>query len=92
MGYQNPWLQTVEPNLAVENLLHSAITGSVSHITSFSLYPSINGFIERMVQTVNSLLKKSDGQDPYLALLSYLTTPIDSNLATLTEGLNWVNR
>ena len=45
----------------------------VNHITSSPIYPKSNGFIERMVQTVKNLLKKSDaaGQDPYLALLSY---------------------
>ena len=43
-----------------------------------------------MIQTVKSLLKKSDaaGQDPYLALLSYRTTPIDSNLPSPAKVLN----
>ena len=43
-----------------------------------------------MVQTVKNLLKKSDaaGQDPYLALLSYRTTPIDSNLPLPAKVLN----
>ena len=62
----------------------------INHITSSPLYPKSNGFIERMVQTVKNLLKKSDaaGQDPYLALLSYRTTPIDSNLPSPAKVLN----
>ena len=62
----------------------------INHITSSPLYPKSNGFIERMVQTVKNLLKKSDaaGQDPYLALLSYRPTPIDSNLPSPAKVLN----
>ena len=32
----------------------------INHITSSPLYPKSNGFIERMVQTVKNLLKKSE--------------------------------
>lgn len=62
----------------------------ISHITSSPLYPKSNGFIERMVKTVKNLLKKSDaaGQDPYLALLSCRTSPIDSNLPSPAKVLN----
>ena len=43
-----------------------------------------------MFKTVKNLLKKSDavGQDWYLALPSYRTTPIDSNLPSPAELLN----
>ena len=62
----------------------------INHITSSALYPKSNGFIERMIQTVKNLLNKSDaaGHDPYLALLSYRTTPIDSNLPSPGKVLN----
>lgn len=29
MEYQNPWLQTMDPNIAVKNLLHSVIIGAL---------------------------------------------------------------
>ncbi|XP_041350869.1 uncharacterized protein K02A2.6-like [Gigantopelta aegis] len=62
----------------------------ITHVTSSPLYPQSNGFIERMVQTVKNLLKKSEssGQDPYLALLAYRTTPIDNKLAAPAKLLN----
>ena len=45
------------------------------HITSSPMYPRSNGLAERNVQTVKSLLKKSE--DPYLALLEFRTTALD---------------
>ena len=46
--------------------------------TSSPYYPMGNGEAERSVQTVKGLLKKakSSGQCPYLALLSYRSTPL----------------
>lgn len=62
----------------------------IKHTTSSPLYPQSNGFSERMVQTVKNLLKKADdaGEDPYIALLNYRTTPVDSKLQAPAKLLN----
>ncbi|XP_017475875.1 PREDICTED: uncharacterized protein LOC108366100 [Rhagoletis zephyria] len=44
------------------------------HITSSPRYPQSNGFIEFMVKTVKSLLKKNE--DPYLALMECRSAPL----------------
>lgn len=58
------------------------------HITSSPRYPQSNGFVERNVQTVKSLLKKAkrEKRDPYLAMLEYRNTPI-GNLGTPSQLL-----
>ena len=65
-------------------------TYGVEHVTSSPMYPQSNGSAERMVQTVENILKKCDeeGEDPYLGLLSYRTTPVSSNLKSPAELLN----
>ena len=62
----------------------------IDHVTSSPLYPQSNGFIERSVQTVKNLLRKAEAseKDPYLALLTYRTTPVDSNLPSPAQLLN----
>ena len=62
----------------------------IKHTTSSPLYPQSNGFSERMVQTVKNLLKKSEeaGEDPYIALLNYQTTPVDNKLQAPAILLN----
>nr|XP_042908324.1 uncharacterized protein LOC122271375 [Parasteatoda tepidariorum] len=44
------------------------------HITSSPRYPQSNGFVEAAVEIIKLRFKKS--KNPYLALLSYRTTPL----------------
>lgn len=52
----------------------------IKHVTSSPKYPQSNGFIERHVQTIKNLLKKTlhSNKDIYLALLEYRNTPLDT--------------
>ena len=62
----------------------------IEHVTSSKLYPQSNGFIEGSVRTVKNLLRiaEASGQDPYLALLIYRSTPVDKNLPSPARLLN----
>ena len=51
---------------------------------------TLDSLIQTTVQTVMNLLGKAEasGQDPYLALLTYHSTPIDNNLPSPAQLLN----
>ena len=53
---------------------HFAADWGFQHITSSPKYPESNGEVERAVQTMKMLLKKS--ADEYLALMGYRNTPL----------------
>ena len=51
-----------------------AASYNFQHVTSSSLFPQSNGQTKRTVQTAKRLLKNA--KDPYMALLTYCTTPL----------------
>lgn len=60
------------------------------HVTSSPLYAQSNGQVERTIQTMKNMLKKTSEQKSEfrLALLEYLNTPISHKLASPSELLN----
>ena len=56
------------------------------HVTSSPYYPQSNGEAERAVGTVKCLLTKE--QDPYLAILSYRSTPLQNGYSPSELLLN----
>lgn len=60
------------------------------HITSSPRYPQSNGQVERAVQIVKNMLKKThyDQTDFRLALLEYSNSPISADLASPAQLLN----
>lgn len=60
------------------------------HITSSPRYPQSNGQVERTIQTIKTILRKTSFEDTdfRLAFLEYLNTPLDNTLASPTELLN----
>jgi len=80
----------IAETLVSDNGLQYSKQWGIDHVTSSPLYPQSNGSIEQSVQTVKNLLRKAEasGQDPYMALLTYQTTPVDSNFLSPAQLLN----
>ena len=78
------------PQYASQEFCNFMQAYGVEHVTSSPMYAQSNGSAERVVQTVKNILKKCDekGDDPYLALLSYRATPVNSKLQSPAELLN----
>ena len=61
------------PQYSSQEFAEFASTYDFCHVTSSPHFPQSNGQAERGVKTVKTLL--ADSKDPYMALLSYRTTP-----------------
>lgn len=77
------------PQYSSEKFAEFARKWEFKHTTSSPTYPQSNGLAERMVQTLKKLFQKAkdSGEDVYLALLNYRTTPISSTLPSPAEIL-----
>ena len=93
MGSQRYSVLTMAPSLLMHSSLSLQQTGSLTINTSSSRNSRSNGQAEAAVKTVKGLLThaKCSGQDPYLALLAYHSTPTDAHLHSPAEMLyQWV--
>ena len=77
------------PHFASDAYREFARSWSFDHVTSSPRRPQGNGFIERNVRTVKSMLKKckQSGADCQLALLHWRTTPVCANLDSPAQML-----
>jgi len=68
------------PQFVSEDFNQFSATWDFKHITSSPGYPQSNGLAEKTVQTAKHILSKAkaDGSNPFLALLEYRSTPVDS--------------
>ena len=64
------------PQFAAATFSKFAEEWGFTHLTSSPHYPQGNGEVERAVQTAKNLIIKA--KDPYLAILSYRSTPLDN--------------
>ena len=77
------------PQYASKEFAKFAEKWEFKHTTSSPRYPQSNGFAERMVQTLKNLLQKArdSGNDPYLAVLNYRSTPVSNTIPSPAEIL-----
>ena len=77
------------PQFASHLLTEIAKEWNFDHNTSSPKNPRGNGQAETTVKIIKGLLRhaKYSGQDPYLALLAYRSTPIDAHLCSPAEML-----
>ena len=77
------------PQFASHQFTEFAKEWNFDHTTSSPRNPRSNGQAEATVKVTKGLLThaKYSGQDPYLALLAYRSTPIDANLHPPAEML-----
>jgi transposase InsO family protein len=64
------------PQYSSSEFLHFSKVYGFTHLTSSPTYAQSNGEAERAVETIKELLEKA--KDPYIALLSYRTTPLQN--------------
>ena len=67
------------PQFAAEEFADFAQSWGFEHVTSSPHYPRANGEVERTVQTIKNLTKKSNGE--YLGLLIYRNTPLHNGFS-----------
>lgn len=88
-GIPNTIMSDCGPQFTSYEFRKFALDWNFTHMTSSPYYPQSNGQIERTVQTVKNIIKKSteDNTDYRLALLECLNTPLGSDLASPAEIL-----
>ena len=77
------------PHFASTQYRDFAKTWDFKHVTSSPHYPRSNGFVERQIQTIKHVIKKTKqaGEDIEMGLLSLRATPVDNKLPSPAELL-----
>lgn len=75
-GIPERFISNSGPQFSASTFAKFAKEYGFTHIVTSPEYPQANGEVECAVQRVKNLLKKST--DPYMALMAYRTTPLES--------------